>query len=678
VRLGLVTNGETWTLVDAPGAGPTAFATWEAAIWLEERIALDAFRTLLSARRFFTVAEQDTLEALLASSAEAEEEVTTQLGRQVRRCVELLVDAFDRADRHSGGLLGGVSPAEHYHAAVTVMMRLVYLLSAEERGLFLLGDPLYDASYAVSTLRVALLERSGGDEEVLERRSSAWHRLLATFRMVFAGVEHPDLRLPAYGGELFDPARFDWLEHAGVDDRTVLQILTWLQVLEFSAGRGVVEARRLLSYRALDVEQIGHVYEGLLDHTAVRASATILGLRGKHEPEIPTDALAAYRAERPQGFTDWLREQTGLTARQVEQALSSPLEERLRSLLRAVVDNDERLAIEVEPYLGLVRVDHRGLPQVWPPGSTYVTAGAERRSTGTYYTPKSLAEETVRHTLEPLVYQPGPAEGADRFEWQLRSAADLLDLRVVDMAMGSGAFLVAACRYLAERLLEAWEAAEAACGSEVIVDGRPLDPGSADAEIVPPGIEDRRLLAYRVVADRCLYGVDRNSMAVEMAKLSLWLVTLAKERPFSFLNHALRCGDSLLGVVDLEQVAHLHPDPRHGGDRPLFDHSWTSSALKAAIEKRCRLESFTVVTIADAQEKARLHREATELLDALRVVGDVVIGAALATATEDEEALDTHLAEVAGDVIKALDPAQPEDERPGVPGRPARPGRLLA
>src|SRR5439155_18303872 len=189
------------------------------------------------------------------------------------------VDAFGRANReHERKLLEGVSEGEIYSAAVTVMMRLVFLLCAEERGLFLLGDPLYDTTYAVSTLRAQLQEEADQHgEEPLERRSSAWHRLLATFRMVHTGVEHENLRLPAYGGTLFDPDRFPflegrkdgerWPEHAGrplpLDDRTLLHILDALQVLRFRERGGVTEARRL-SFRALDVEQIGHVYEGLL------------------------------------------------------------------------------------------------------------------------------------------------------------------------------------------------------------------------------------------------------------------------------------------------------------------------------------------------------------------------------------------------------------------------------
>ena len=207
VRLGLVTNGDLWALVDAPVGGATGVATWDASLWMEERLTLDAFTTLLGVRRFFSVADSDTLEAMLSESANAEAEVTDQLGKQVRAAVELLVDAMSRANRdHGGHLFDDLSTADVYEAAVTVMMRLVFLLSAEERGLFLLGDETYDSTYAVSTLRAQLEEEANTyGEEVIARRTDAWHRLLATFRMVFGGARHENLRLPAYGGSLFDP-----------------------------------------------------------------------------------------------------------------------------------------------------------------------------------------------------------------------------------------------------------------------------------------------------------------------------------------------------------------------------------------------------------------------------------------------------------------------------------------
>ena len=141
-----------------------ASVSWYAEYWQEEPITLRAFRSLLSAYRFFSVGADETLEALLAESATDQQEVTDQLGYQVRRAVEVLIQAIDRVDQDRADqdrgrtLLAGLDEKELYEAALTVMMRLVFLFSAEERGLLLLGDPLYDQSYAVSTLSEQLRE----------------------------------------------------------------------------------------------------------------------------------------------------------------------------------------------------------------------------------------------------------------------------------------------------------------------------------------------------------------------------------------------------------------------------------------------------------------------------------------------------------------------------------------
>src|SRR6266487_3145138 len=214
VRIGLVTNGERWMLVDAPPNETTGFASWYAALWLEDPITLRAFRSLLQARRFFGVPDNETLEAMLAASASNQQEVTNQLGYQVRQAVEVLVQSLDRMDKdRNRTLLGNLGESELYEAALTVMMRLVFLLSAEERGMLLLGELLYDQYYAISTLQAQLRKQADQyGEEVLERRHDAWSRLLAVFRVVYGGVQHQDLRLPAYGGHLFDPDRYAFLE----------------------------------------------------------------------------------------------------------------------------------------------------------------------------------------------------------------------------------------------------------------------------------------------------------------------------------------------------------------------------------------------------------------------------------------------------------------------------------
>ncbi|MCA9632570.1 MAG: hypothetical protein KC766_33180, partial [Myxococcales bacterium] len=263
---GLVTNGERWMLVHAPSGQVATFASWYARLWGQEPETLRAFVSLLGVRRFFSP-EQDQLPALFDRSTKHQDEVTDALGDQVRRAIEVLVQALDRADQdRNRELLRDVKPPELYEAGLTVMMRLVFLLAAEERGLLLLGEPRYDSFYAVSTLRMQL--RAEGDE-ILERRRSAWSRLLAVFRAVFGGIDHPTLRLPAMGGSLFDPDRFPFLEgrlkatswryHRAeplpIDDRTVLLLLEAIQTFK----------GQTLSYRAPDVEQIGHVYEGLLE-----------------------------------------------------------------------------------------------------------------------------------------------------------------------------------------------------------------------------------------------------------------------------------------------------------------------------------------------------------------------------------------------------------------------------
>src|SRR2546421_7415568 len=340
VRLGLVTNGERWMLVDAPPNETTGFASWYAALWLEEPITLRAFRSLLGVRRFFGVADNETLEAMLTKSASNQQEVTDQLGYQVRRAVEMLVQSLDRIDKdRSRKLLRNVSEADLYDAALTVMMRLVFLLSAEERDLLLLGELLYDRNYAVSTLQAQLREQADlSGEAVLVRRHGAWGRLLAILRAGYGLLENQEMRLPAYGGHLFDPDRYPFLEGRApgtswrqtpadplpISNRAVLHLLEALQMLQVKLpGGGPAEPRRL-SFRALDIEQIGHVYEGLLDHTAVRATAPVVGLTGtrEREPEVPLDALERLRAQGGGELVEFLQEETGRSDTALRRALT--------------------------------------------------------------------------------------------------------------------------------------------------------------------------------------------------------------------------------------------------------------------------------------------------------------------------------------------------------------------
>ncbi|MFH0725778.1 MAG: type IIL restriction-modification enzyme MmeI [Pseudomonadota bacterium] len=638
VRVGLLTDGERWMLVNAPIGSTSSQASWYARLWFQEPVTLKAFQSLLGVRRCFGPSEE-TLETLLDESLKHHEEVTDTLGEQVRRAVEVLVQCLDKADEdRNRELLRDVKPAELYEAGLTVMMRLVFVLCAEERGLLLSGDSAYDQCYAVSTLRGHLAEdadRHG--PEVLDRRYDAWARLLAVFRAVYGGIEHESLRMPALGGSLFDPDRFPFLEGRAkgtgwrntsaaplpIDNRTVLLLLNSLQVLEQSGGA------LLLSYRALDVEQIGHVYEGLLEHTVVRVPRVTVGLQGSQKAKNPNVALAELESARLDGDATLVRivlEITGRIESAIKNGLTKSVDEAAFAIVLGVCGGNTTLAERIRPFANLLRTDAWKDPIVYRGNSFMVTLGAARRETGTHYTPKFLTESIVTTTLEPVVYV-GPAEGKPREEWKLKSSGEILELKVCDPAMGSGAFLVQVCRYLGEKIVESWLHEEAA-GKAISVDGEALDDLGA-AEPMPTQLDERLTMARRLVAERCLYGVDVNPLAVELAKLSIWLVTLAKGHPFGFLDHNLRSGDSLLGIHRLEQLTRLSVKPETGQHQLRIFSKNIEAAVKEAIDLRKRLRAMTIRDINDVGTMARLDREAKKKLESVELVADAMIGEAL-------------------------------------------------
>jgi hypothetical protein len=345
-----------------------------------------------------------------------------------------------------------------------------------------------------------------------------------------------------------------------------------------------------------------------------------LALSGPREPELALGELERWAEAGEDELVTRLAKETGRSAGAIRKLLGAALPDATHGRLRAVCDGDEVLLEHVIPFHALLREDLRGDPLVILAGSLYVTQALDRRASGTYYTPRALAEEVVRHTLDPVAYDPGPAQEPDPAKWQLKPARELLELKVCDIAMGSGAFLVAACRYLAARLLEAWE--QGAIGEEV---GLPHEAPPADPL-------EREAFACRLVAERCLYGVDKNPIAVEMAKLSLWLITLAKDRPFSFVDHALRCGDSLLGITELRQlrVAHLDPSWHRQGSLDLPLGQIEGAVLRAG-QLRQLLETTVVRDIADAKRKAELLGQAEDATRDAGLLGDLIVGAALAS-----------------------------------------------
>jgi Helicase conserved C-terminal domain len=238
-----------------------------------------------------------------------------------------------------------------------------------------------------------------------------------------------------------------------------------------------------------------------------------------------------------------------------------------------------------------------------------------------------LSPDNIRKVVEVgLELAVGPAEGMPKELWKLRSAKELLELKICDMACGSGAFLVQVCRYTAARLLEAWDAVQRANSDLVRItpEGEP-STGHVGETLIPHNPDERQTYALRIVAQRCVYGVDKNPLAVEMAKLSLWLLTLAKDKPFEFLDHAIRCGDSLIGIHDLEQLRTFNLDLK-GDENQLF-LQFMESRIRGVVELRTRIEATESNRAEDVELQDRLLREATEKIERVKYSADMLVGA---------------------------------------------------
>jgi N-6 DNA Methylase len=337
-----------------------------------------------------------------------------------------------------------------------------------------------------------------------------------------------------------------------------------------------------LSYRSLDVEQIGSVYEGIMGYTVNRATRISIGVNSKPKgSKVSTTVvvdveglLAAKSGDRAKLLKEWANcELAANAAKGVKEA------QTIDALIAAIGQ----------------RVSGR-TKQLLPVGSLYLQPTEERRRSGSHYTPRKLTQPIVENTLGPILAGLGDTP----------TAAQILELKVCDLAMGSGAFLVEACRQLAEQVVAAWNR-----GESVVLSGE-------------KGEDEPLLMARRLVAQQCLYGVDKNPFAVNLAKLSLWLVTLSRDLPFTFLDHALKCGDSLVGRTRREINAFGQIES------PLKGSPIGEELNKKLLEvKLFRSEIQVQDTRSDAQAlaKAQMWQSAELALAGVRLRGDVSIAA---------------------------------------------------
>ncbi|HEY3397840.1 MAG TPA: N-6 DNA methylase [Armatimonadota bacterium] len=612
-RFGLITNGHDFRLLSAPPGLGSASLTWHDQDWLDEPATLDGFFTLLRTDRFLGP-ERTRLLKLADQSQDKQLEVTDQLGDQVHQALEVFLRALDQCDQeHEGALLREMTPAELYEMCLFVMMRLVFLLYAEEKYLLPHGEVLYDQGYGVTHLWTELDRQRKYDPESLVHMQDAFPRLLATFRLIHEGCTHPDLNLVAYGGRLFDPARFPVLE----DPRLRLSnhlVGSVLHKLLFAKARvGGQTGLHRLAYSQIDVEQIGTVYEGLLGYTVKRCPAeeTRVVFRGSDETMRPLEELEAQAAGR---LPEYLRRQTGWTENQVARALeqsSAPDDEDLPPGV------DDALRQRLLPFTSFLRLE-----DTIPGGHLYVASDSGlRKAQGVYYTPKWITSFIVERTLEPLVYD---GEGEAR---RVKPPRELLALKVCDPAMGSGAFLVQACRYLGERLAESWDLAATASPEQVLT--LPYALPLAENPLGQPFPEDHAeavAWARRFVAEHCLYGVDLNPLAVELAKLSLWLVTLSQDQPFEFLDHKLKAGNSLIGCRAAEFTT--YPVAAWGRKDPDAEvNALLRETLRTAKSEARRQEQdrkrgvYSLFEQEVAAKRAETARE-MELIDAAALPGE--------------------------------------------------------
>ena len=516
VHIGLLVNGRQIRLVYAPEKELSGHITFNLGdmVKVAGRPIFAALQMLLGAERLYSVADKERLPAILANSRKYQNVVSTQLATQVLEALYELLRGFQAAnDQSKGDLLRDVlarDPDYVYGGLLTTLLRLVFVLYAEDRGL-LSTDPIYSNYYSVTGLYERLRADAGRYPDTMDQRYGAWAQLLALFRLIYSGGSHGAMKIPAREGYLFDPDRYLFLEGRQdrkdkpsiphVPDGVAYRVLSKLLLLDGER----------LSYRTLAVEQIGSVYEAIMGFELQVAAAKSIAIKPAKIHGAPAtinleELLKTAADKRLKWFVETTDQKvTGQAAEGLKSAKS--VEELLVAL-------DRKIAKAVTP-------------NVVPLGAMIFQPSNERRKSGSHYTPSSLTGPIVEAALAPVLKQLGDNP----------TPQQILNLKICDPAMGSGAFLVQACRQLGDELMKAWHA-------------------HTEMPVLPPD-EEEALHAQRIVAQRCLYGVDKNPMAVDLAKLSLWLATLAKDHPFTFLDHSFRCGDSLVGLTR-EQLAAFH------------------------------------------------------------------------------------------------------------------------
>lgn len=423
-----------------------------------------------------------------------------------------------------------------YTESLSLMYRLLFLFYAESRNMLPMEDEMYRETYSLESIRDDIISvHDDPDPRRFFGRGDTllWERLKELFEFVNHGWRKV---IPVYNGGLFDTELHGFLDRFKVPDYFLARAIDLLSRTRPRSGQARGEGRKKVTYRDLDVRHLGSIYEGILEYSAhIAGEDQVVMKRGTgakpYEEYVPVCNLT--KAE----------------------------EEQFKLWKEAITENPDN------PILP------RGcnVAGVKERGSYFLVFGgreSKRKSSGSYYTPDYIVQYIVENTLGPLVRgecrpKPEPLPEAlkklvtNRYKAPTGplSAEEILQLKVLDPAMGSGHFLVAATEYLAR-----------AYGEALVREGK-------NGEGV---ISDEEFIRYkRMIAERCIYGVDINPMAIELAKLSIWLFTMDRGRPLSFLDHHLKCGNSLIGawIDDLGELPEFdkkgNPKKKTGTNKQL-------------------------------------------------------------------------------------------------------------
>ena len=544
IRWGILTNGSVWRLYDYR-TRPRASGFFEADLTeLLEPGKEDELRVfhLLFRRDSFTLRDGATttfLEAALAEGRRYEEQVAQDLSGVVfEQVFPNLVDALAEKS--------GESLAESRDAALIFLYRLLFVLYAEDRGLLPVNDARYDDYGLRKPVRDDIGRRMETDDTFSAKFTNYYDRLVNLFRIIDEGDE--SIGLPPYNGGLFAAEAAPLLETVRLADKDIAPIIYDLSHAEDSQG-----VRRFVNYRDMSVQQLGSIYERLLEREPVRDDEGNISIRPN--PYARKDSGSFYTS---QELVDLI----------VERTLKPLAEERLQ----AFVEKADALK-------------------------------SDRR-----------AKEERRAELEQL----DPAEG-------------VLDLKVLDPAMGSGHFLVTAVDFLSDYIAELIERVPSV---PEWLDGEYASPLVGRVVAIRDDIRKRadesnwvldevqltdQAIIRRMVLKRCIYGVDKNRLTVELAKVSLWLHSFTVGAPLSFLDHHLRCGDSLVGLRVRDATDELH---RLGG---MFAGSAIAGA-ETATDGMQRIEEMSDADVAEVKESAELFDGVEETTADLRGLLDFLCG----------------------------------------------------